>query len=125
MLGPCFGHLWTRLLGTIHQKPVWCLVGNEGMGYRDYYKGPSGTIIGHRDPFPHSLPSTRQKPPDQACLLQPEAAPVDGAGKRSNASESYGLWPCGYNRLYNIPYNILYNILYKILGNILQYTKIT
>ena len=37
---------------------VWCLVGNGGMDYGDYYWGLYRDY--HRDPFPHSLLSTRQ-----------------------------------------------------------------
>ena len=37
---------------------VWFFVGNGGMGYRGYYKGPLRDH--HRDPFPDSLLSTRE-----------------------------------------------------------------
>ena len=31
----------------------WFLVGNGGMGYWDYYRGPCGTIIGIHSPIPY------------------------------------------------------------------------
>ena len=34
--------------------PVWFLAGNGGMDYGGYYRGH------YRDPFPHSLLSTRE-----------------------------------------------------------------
>ena len=41
-------------------KTVWFLVGNGGMGYGDHYWGLYRGYYS-RDPFPHSLLSTRQK----------------------------------------------------------------
>ena len=32
---------------------VWFLVGNGGMDYWDYYRGPKGTIIGIYSPTPY------------------------------------------------------------------------
>ena len=40
---------------TKHHGPhttVWFLVGNGGMGYGDYYRGASGTIMGILNPKP-------------------------------------------------------------------------
>ena len=51
-----------RVTAVLHvsrnPNAVWCLVGNGGMGCRDYYKGPYGTIIGIHSPIPYI--STRQ-----------------------------------------------------------------
>ena len=45
-------------LGGLSLLPVWFLVGNGGMDYGDYYWGLYRAY--YRDPFPHSLLSTRQ-----------------------------------------------------------------
>ena len=44
--------------GARVQTSVWFLVGNGGMGYWDYYRGLYMDY--HKDPFRHSLLSTRQ-----------------------------------------------------------------
>ena len=42
----------------VHHDPVWFLVGNGGMDYGDNYWGLYRGY--YRDPFPHSLLSTKQ-----------------------------------------------------------------
>ena len=39
--------------GEVQKAPLppWFLVGNGGMGYWHYYRGPLGTIIGIHSPF--------------------------------------------------------------------------
>ena len=50
---------WSQQVScTTDCNTVWSLVGNGGMGYWAYYKGPLRDY--HRDPFTHSLLSTRQ-----------------------------------------------------------------
>ena len=45
--------------GLAHRSfTPWCLGGNGGMGYRDHYEGLYRDC--YRDPFPHSLLSTRE-----------------------------------------------------------------
>ena len=39
-----------RAPGRLHDKAVWFLVGNGGIGYGDYYRGPSGTTFGIHSP---------------------------------------------------------------------------
>ena len=49
-------------------KTVWFLVGNEGMEYGAYYWGVYRDY--YRDPFPHSLLSTRRKMISSFLFLQ-------------------------------------------------------
>ena len=51
-------------------QSVWCLVGNGGMGYGDYSLGVYRDY--YRDPFPHSLLSTRQQYQMPPCRLEDE-----------------------------------------------------
>ena len=55
----------------------WCLVGNGGMDYGDYYYYREVNRDYYKDPFPHSLQSTMEKLPawDLVGFLQIQADP--------------------------------------------------
>ena len=57
-----------RVLAEFHRVSTgcralsdWLLVGNGGMGFGDYYRGPYGTIIGIHSPIPYYEPGSYKR----------------------------------------------------------------